>query len=208
MPKVEKPINTLAEFLPDESFEAVIQYIHHYKVHLIVTQKRKTILGNYRHKGFNSHHTITVNGNLNKYEFLITLLHELAHLLTFEQFGNKVEAHGKEWKYFYSKLLIDFVNKKVFPDEIKKALQKSILNPSATANGETELLRVLRKHNSNFNNNVVFLENIPHHALFITEKNRVFKKGIKRRTRFECVEISSNKTYLFNPLAEVKLFNE
>jgi glycerol-3-phosphate O-acyltransferase len=148
MPVNEHPMQALAHFLPEGSFEPIVQYIHHFKVHLTVTKKRKTVLGNYLHAGINRNHKITVNGNLNKYEFLITLLHELAHLLTYEQYNNKVEAHGKEWKNLYSKLLIDFVQKQIFPADIEQALQKSIINPAATANGETDLLLVLRKYNS------------------------------------------------------------
>ena len=102
MPVTEHPMQTLAAYLPEGSFEPVVAYIHHYKVHLTVTKKRKSVLGDYRHSGMGSNHRITVNGNLNKYEFLITLLHELAHLLTFELYKNRVEPHGKEWKSSYS----------------------------------------------------------------------------------------------------------
>ncbi|MGI9138821.1 MAG: SprT-like domain-containing protein, partial [Sediminibacterium sp.] len=84
---------------------------------------------------------------MNKYEFLITLLHELAHLLCFEQYRNRVEAHGKEWKTIYGSLLAAFIKLDVFPEDINKALKKTLLNPAATANGETKLLLVLRKYN-------------------------------------------------------------
>ena len=160
MPIVEKPLNSLAHFLPDESLDIVLQFIQQYKIHLLVTQKRKTILGNYKHAGLQSNHKISVNGNLNKYEFLITFLHELAHLLTYEQFKNKVEPHGKEWKFFYSKLLTEFVQLKIFPNDIVIALQKSILNPAATANGETDLLRVLRKYDTANNPQLQMIENL------------------------------------------------
>lgn len=206
MPIVEKPLNSLAHFLPDESLDIVLQFIQQYKIHLLVTQKRKTILGNYKHAGLQSNHKISVNGNLNKYEFLITFLHELAHLLTYEQFKNKVEPHGKEWKFFYSKLLTEFVQLKIFPNDIVIALQKSILNPAATANGETDLLRVLRKYDTANNPQLQMIENITTHSKFSIENGRIFIKGQKRRKRIECIEISTNKIYLFNPLVEVKLF--
>lgn len=148
MAVTEHPMQALAHYLPEGSFEPIVEYLNYYKVYLTVTQKRKSVLGDYRNAHAGNNHRITVNGNLNKYEFLITLLHELAHLLTFEQFGHKVEAHGKEWKNLYSRLLVDFVNRKIFPADITKALQKSIINPAATANGETELLLVLRNYNN------------------------------------------------------------
>ena len=77
-----------------------------------VTKKRQSVLGDYRHSAIGKNHRISINGNLNKYEFLITLLHELAHLFTFEKFANKVEPHGKEWKHFYGSLLADFLQNK------------------------------------------------------------------------------------------------
>jgi hypothetical protein len=105
MPVSEHPMQALAAFLPDGSFEKVVEYIHHFKVHLTISKQRKSVLGDYRHSGWGGNHRISVNGNLNKYEFLITLLHELAHLLTYEQYKNRVEPHGKEWKNHYSTLL-------------------------------------------------------------------------------------------------------
>src|SRR5512147_1935841 len=98
MPKKEAPISALQHFLPPDTLEPVLTYLHHYHVHLTVAKERKSILGDYRHRTHAKNHRISVNGNLNKYAFLITLLHELAHLLTYEQFGNSVMAHGMEWK--------------------------------------------------------------------------------------------------------------
>src|SRR5258706_7581172 len=105
MPKVEHPLHTLASYLPGNSFDQAASYIQHYKVHLTITRQRQSVLGDYRNAVHGKNHRITINGNLNKYAFLITLLHELAHLLAFEQYGNRIYAHGKEWKSIYSRLL-------------------------------------------------------------------------------------------------------
>ena len=194
MPVSEHPMQALAGFLPDGTFQLVVQYIHHYKVHLTVSKKRKSVLGDYRHAVIGKNHRISINGNLNKFEFLITLLHELAHLLTFEQFGNKVEAHGKEWKSSYSKLLVDFVQHGFFPTDIEKALKKSIINPAATANGETELLLVLRKYDDQKREGYCHITELPTGSVFQTENGRIFTKGIKRRKRFECTELKTGFT--------------
>ncbi|HAD34265.1 MAG TPA: hypothetical protein DCF44_07170 [Chitinophagaceae bacterium] len=45
---------------------------------------------------------MSVNGNLNSYHFLITLLHEIAHMLVWEQFRNRVKPHGLEWKHVFA----------------------------------------------------------------------------------------------------------
>lgn len=205
MPTTEHPMQALANYLPENTFEPVVQYINHYKVHLTVTKKRKSVLGDYRHSGMlGDNHRISVNGNLNKFEFLITLLHELAHLFTFEQFKNRVEPHGKEWKANYSRLLIDFVQRKVFPSDIELALQKSILNPAATANGETELMLVLRSYNVTQKIGFISISSLPDDTIFATEDGRVFKKIGLRRKRFQCVEIKTGLHYIFSALSEVK----
>lgn len=208
MAAAEHPMHALAAYLPEGSFDKVVQIIHTYKVHLTVTRARKTVLGDYRHATHGKNHRISVNGNLNKYEFLITLLHELAHLLTFEQFGNRVEAHGKEWKTIYSKVLVHFVQLKIFPADIEAALHSSILNPAATANGETELLLVLRRYNPSQKSDHHFLESLPPGTLFATENGRIFRKGEKRRKRYLCVEVATGHMYIFSPISEVKVISQ
>jgi SprT protein len=203
----EHPMQALADFLPEGTFDRVVTYIHHYKVHLTISKQRKSVLGDYRHSGWGSNHRISVNGNLNKYEFLITLLHELAHLLTYELHKNRVEPHGKEWKAHYSRLLVDFVQQKVFPADVEKALQKSINNPSATANGETELLLVLRKYNEAKREGVLHVIDVPENALFQTENGRIFRKGALRRKRFECVELKTGNRYTFSAITEVRILS-
>ena len=205
MPVNEHPMHALAAFLPEGAFDPVVEYIHLYKVHLTVTKKRKSVLGDYRHPRWGTNHRISINGNLNKYEFLITLLHELAHLLTFEQYKNNVEAHGKEWKSIYSKLLTDFVKANLFPVDIQLALRMSIINPAATANGETELLLVLRKYDTKKTEDIFHVADLPVGTIFQTEDGRLFKKGPKRRKRYECTAIQSGLKYSFSALSEVKL---
>lgn len=205
MPVSEHPMHALEKFLPEGSFTHVVNYLNHYKVHLTITKERRSVLGDYRHAGRGYNHRISINGNLNKYEFLITLLHELAHLLTFEEHSNKVDAHGKEWKRRYSVLLQDFVQHQLFPPEIEKALRKSIINPAATANGETDLLLVLRKYDAARKAGFIPVNDVPEGALFAMENGSVFRKGPRRRKRFDCIEIKTGLHYSFNPITEVQL---
>jgi hypothetical protein len=203
--KVEHPLNALNAYLPDGAFEPVVSLINQYKVHLTVTKARKSVLGDYRHAFQGANHKISVNGNLNKYEFLITLLHELAHLLCYEQYRNRVDAHGKEWKNIYGHLLAQFIQQGLFPDDIKKALSKTLLNPAATANGETKLLLVLRKYNEIKKAGVTLVAHIAEGILFESLNGKIFRRGKKRRIRIECVEVATGQVYSFSALTEVKL---
>jgi SprT protein len=94
------------------------------------------------------------------------------------------------------------------PPDILLALQKSIRNPSATANGETELLMVLRKYNTVTRTDILLLAQVPEGVIFKTENGRLFKKGPKRRKRYECIEIHSGLKYAFSPICEVKIHKQ
>lgn len=203
MPKKEVPINSLSTYLPDSTYLPVLQFLHHYKVHLTVSKERKSILGDYRHSTQHKNHRISVNGNLNKFSFLVTLLHELAHLVTFDKFGRNVASHGTEWKKMYGQLLQQFIEHKIFPNDIQSALMKSLRNPAASSCAEDGLLRVLRKYDVKETNHKL-LEELNEGMLFQIKDGRIFKKGKKLRKRFKCEEVSSGRLYLFSPVYEVR----
>jgi SprT protein len=204
MSKKEAPISQLQDFLPANTYEPVLQYLHYYKVHLTVAKERKSILGDYRHRSGGHSHRISVNGNLNKYSFLITLLHELAHLLTFEKWGHKVSAHGREWKNIFGQLLAQFIEHEVFPADIKKALLQSLHNPAASSCADEILLRTLKAYDTQ-NGSLFFVESLPEGAMFKTHDGRVFIKEEKIRKRFRCVEVATKRVYLFSPVYEVEV---
>ena len=203
MSKQEAPLEYLQQYLPPASAQLVLQYLHHYKVHLTITRERKSILGDYRHATHDRNHRISVNGNLNKYSFLITLIHELAHLLTFQQWGNRVQSHGKEWKNIYAFLLKDFISGNIFPDDIRQTLQQSINDLPASSCADDNLMRVLRRYDEK-QEDVVMVEQIAEGNCFILENGRVFRKGKKLRKRYQCVDIKTKQLYLFSPVYEVR----
>jgi hypothetical protein len=204
MPRKEAPLDQLQTYLPAHTYEAVLHYLHHYQVHLTVAKERKSILGDYRHRTHGKTHRISVNGNLNPYSFLITLLHELAHLLTFEKFENRVQSHGKEWKQVFGQLLHQFIQQQIFPADIKNALSQSLQNPAASSCADDVVLRVLKAYDKK-KDNFVFVENVPQGQLFKTHDGKIFKKGEKIRKRFKCIEVATKKLYLFSPVYEVVL---
>jgi hypothetical protein len=202
----EHPMHLLAAYLPDNTFENVVKFLHQYKVHLTVKRERHSVLGDYRNAVNGRNHRITVNSNLNKYAFLITLLHELAHLLTYQVYRNKVAAHGKEWKFRYSTLLAEFINEKIFPPDIEKELRKSLSNPAASSCSEESLMRVLKKYDER-KNNICFVEELAAGVFFETKDGRIFQKGEQLRKRFKCKEKDTGAVYLFSPVYEVKPIN-
>lgn len=202
--KQEAPLHALAAYLPDGTFEQVMAYIVEYKVHLTLTRERQSILGDYRHPDRKGGHRISVNGTLNKYAFLITLLHEIAHLITFIHFGNRVASHGKEWKGEFSKILKQFVGKGFLPADVEEAVRQSIQNPAASSCADDNLMRTLKRYDKRKENHF-FVEQIPLHQLFRTKDGRIFKKGEKIRKRYRCEELATSRIYLFSPIYEVEL---
>ncbi|MGZ3922359.1 MAG: SprT-like domain-containing protein [Flavisolibacter sp.] len=203
MPKKEAPISALQHFLPPNTLEPVLSYLHQYHVHLTVAKERKSILGDYRHRTHAKNHRISVNGNLNKYAFLITLLHELAHLLAFENFGNRIAPHGREWKDVFGKLLAQFIEHNIFPHDIKRSLLDSLHDPAASSCSDENLLRVLKRYDEK-QSHLVFVEQIPEGSLFRTHDGKVFRKGEKIRKRYRCEEVKTKKIYLFSPIYEAE----
>lgn len=204
MPKQEVPVNHLEQYLPPGTGSPVLAYLHQYKVHLTIARERKSILGDYRHRTHAANHRISVNGNLNPYSFLITLLHEIAHLLTFEQHGRSVAAHGAEWKRIFGQLLQQFLAHRVFPADVEKELLESLKNPAASSCAEDGLLRVLRRYDK-AGEGMHMVEELPANARFSTRDGRIFRKGMQLRKRFKCTEEKTGRVYLFSPVYEVTL---
>src|SRR5215204_4624820 len=206
MPKKEAHITTLQDFLPANTYEPVLVYLQQYHVHLTVARERKTILGDYRHRTQRQNHRISVNGSLNKYAFLITLLHELAHLLAFENFGNRVASHGKEWKTIFGQLLAQFIEHNIFPPDIKSSLLQSLHSPAASSCADEVLLKTLKKYDEN-ESHLIFVDDVKQGSLFKTHDGKIFRKGEKIRKRFRCEEVKTKRIYLFSPVYEVELID-
>jgi hypothetical protein len=202
MSKQQAPLEYLSKFIPPAAVPRVLEYLHQYKVHLTITRERKSILGDYRHATTDKNHRISVNGNLNPYAFLITLVHELAHLVTFIQFKHQVAPHGREWKNCYAMLLKDFLGNEIFPPVVEQALKQSMHDLPASSCADEGLMRVLKKFDRD--NGLVMVEQLPEGQLFDIGEGRIFKKGKKLRKRFQCVEVKTGKLYLFSPIYEVK----
>ncbi len=202
MPKQQHPFSALIPYLPQGSFEPVLHYIQAYKVQLTITRSRQSILGDYRHAWGSNGHRISINGNLNKYSFLITLLHELAHLFTYERHHHRAAAHGKEWKEEFGKILAEFVEKKIFPPDIENTLLQSLKNPAASSCADAKLMRVLRNYDEKKDGHFL-VEQLPAGAVFRIKGGRIFKKGEKIRTRYKCFETATGKYYLFSAVYEV-----
>ncbi|KUJ63620.1 metallopeptidase [Flavobacteriaceae bacterium CRH] len=193
---------TLAKYLPEHAVKPAFDLIVANQVHLKIVNERQTRHGDYR-RGHTGKHEITVNSSLNKYRFLITLIHEIAHLVAFEKFGRNIKPHGDEWKFTFQRLMVPFIRPEIFPGQLLPLLARHFKNPTASSDTDTTLSLALKQYDKENDKNYVF--EIPYGSVFRIKNGKIFKKLAVRTKRFECIEISSGKTYLFNPNAEVEL---
>lgn len=196
--------SVLQEYIPEQAINQIVSLLQHDNLIVKVKRERKTRHGDYR-KLPNGKHQITVNANLNKYRFLITLLHEIAHFEAYNNYGRAIKPHGKEWKHTFKHIMLPFLNPTIFPNELLPLLAKHFINPKASSDTDTHLALALKLYDAPNNKNYIF--EVPYGETFSLYNGRTFKMGKKRVKRYECVELSSGKLYLFNPNAEVELVN-
>jgi len=191
----------LIPFFPEQALDTVVGWIEEKKIHFRITRGRATKLGDYRPPIRHGNHRISVNHNLNKYAFLVTFVHEYAHLLNWEKHQRSVQPHGKEWKAFYRQLMTQIMATGAFPDDIRQVLEQSIINSKASSTSDIALTRVLKQYDPGFKETV--LEDIPEGSQFLISNGMVLKKGEKRRTRYKCLNMRNNRYYLVHALAPV-----
>jgi hypothetical protein len=193
---------TLSKYIPEQAVNPVFELIVANQVHLKIVNERVTRHGDYR-RGASGKHEITVNANLNKYKFLITLIHEISHLVAFEKFGRNIKPHGDEWKYSFQLLMVPFISPEIFPPNILPLLARHFKNPKASSDTDATLSLALKQYDAENDKNYIF--ELPYGSVFRISNGKIFKKIAQRVKRYECVEMSSGRTYLFNPNAEVEL---
>lgn len=197
----------LAQYLPERAAPLIAKWIDYFQCEFKIAKTRATKLGDYRRPFNGSGHRISVNYNLNAFAFLVTTVHEFAHLLTYNEFKNGVKPHGLEWKRNFQRMMQPFFEMQIFPEDIFKAIQQYMRNPAASSCSDLNLARVLKRYDE-AKTDVMHVEQLPVNATFKLKDGRKFTKGEKRRKRYQCYCLDNHKTYLVNPLAEVFLIKE
>lgn len=194
--------NSYQSYIPLKAIPFVQFLIDEHSFDLFIVNQRATKHGDFR-KLPNGRFQITVNNNLNKYQFLLTLVHEIAHHVTHQKFG-RVQPHGIEWKTVFQHLMLPFLHPEIYPKEILPYLANYLKNPKASTDADVNLSLALKGFSADSGKHFIF--DIPFGNLFIF-KNTIYKRGNKRRTRYECLDMRSKKVYLFNQNVEVQIYN-
>lgn len=192
----------LSKYMPASAAPIISRWINDSGCLFRISRNRTSKLGDYRPPHDGKGHRISVNHNLNPYAFLITTVHEFAHLKTWSAYRNKVKPHGREWKSDFRELMRPFIQSGLFPDDIQQAIVRYLDNPAASSCSDLQLFRVLKRYDTP-GETTPTVEQLPDNALFTLKNGRIFQKKEKIRKRYRCIEIKTQRVYLFSPVAEV-----
>ena len=193
-------MQVLQNYITEKAIPLVEYLIKEYRINLKIVSQRQTKHGDFRTFA-NGRTQITVNNNLNPEQFLLTLVHEIAHHVTYKKFG-RVQPHGKEWKTVFQHLMLPFLQPDIYPKSILPHLANYLKNPKASTDSDVNLSLALKGGVAEDGKTFIF--EIPYGSVF-EFKNTLYKRQTKRRTRYECLNLSNKRVYLFSKHAEVKL---
>lgn len=198
---MKKLYELLKQHVPDDAVHYCYDLWCSTPFNFKVTRTRNSKLGDYRFIPSKKSHTITINHDLNKYSFLVTFIHEYAHLKTQLEHGAKAAPHGTEWKGNFKKLMDPMLNSLIFPEEVLLALKKHMQNPKASSCSDPVLTVALNGSNQQ-DPYKKFLQELDPGDQFLL-KRRIFEMELKRRTRYICREVKTGKKYLIPQIALV-----
>ncbi len=194
-------VTILQRYMPAEAAPVIAHWIDYFQCEFKVSRSRDSKYGDYRPPYGSSGHRISVNYNLNAYAFLVTTVHEFAHLQTWNEHKHRAKPHGSEWKVNFKKMMQPFFEKNIFPDDVQKAIVKYLGNPAASSCTDLNLFKTLKRYDAS--TGMVAVESLPVKSVFKLKNGRVFRKEERIRKRFRCVELATGLVYLFSPIAEV-----
>lgn len=195
-------VQILSKYLPGEAPAVISRWIDYFDCEFRISRSRNSKFGDFRPACNGQPDRISVNYNLNPYAFLVTTVHEFAHLLTWREHKSRVKPHGSEWKHNFKRLMKPFFERKVFPADLHSVLLAYLQNPAASSCNDLTLFRALKEYDEQ-TTGMSTVEKLPLSTLFALKDGRVFRKETLLRKRYRCLEISTGRVFLFNPLAEV-----
>lgn len=192
----------LRKYMPASAAPVISRWINDSQCVFRISRNRTSKFGDYRPPYAGNGHRISVNHNLNPYAFLVTTVHEFAHLKTWNAYKHRVKPHGPEWKVSFRQLMAPFIQSGTFPDDIQHAIINYLENPAASSCTDLQLFRVLKRYDAE-SDLAHTVEQLPEDTIFTLKNGRVFQKKEKIRKRYRCIEVKTQRIYLFSPIAEV-----
>ena len=191
-------VKNLEKYLPENTLPILKKWFGEHYIHIKITRGRNSKLGDYRRMPDKSHQ-ITVNSTLQPQLFFFVLTHELAHLLAFEKFGNRIAPHGMEWKHTFRDMLLESIE--IYEEDLKPIIKKFSLSPKANFMASPDLVRYF--HIEDLEENHYFIEQLEVGNKFIyRQQTYIIQEKLKKN--YICKNLSNGKNYIFKPLAKVE----
>ena len=200
----EEELQLLQRYFPAEAVPLVAEAYTQSRFRLRFKRPRSSKLGDFRPpRGAKDICGITLNGDLNPYQMLITFVHEFAHYTVYVNYPNKrLEPHGAIWKSTFAQLLQPYLKPEIFPQDVLAALKTHLEHIKASSLADEHLAKVLKRYD-NQAMKALTVEDLPEGAIFRLQNGMTFRKGRKGRTRYQCDCLDNGKTYSVSGMAEV-----
>lgn len=203
----EKELQILQRYFPAAAVPMVAEAYSQSRFQLKFKKPRNSKLGDFRApQGINGVCCITLNGDLNPYQMLVTFVHEYAHYLVYIHHPlRRTEPHGEEWKQTFAQQLLPYLRPDIFPEDIIVALNQHLHHIKASSTADHNLAKVMKRYDDpSSGEKTITVDDLPEGAVFTLNNGMTFKKGPKRRTRYQCECLDNGRTYSVSGLAEVK----
>jgi hypothetical protein len=202
----EEELKILKQYFPAAAVPMVAEAYENSRFQLKFKRPRNSKLGDFRPpRGDNGICCITLNGNLNPYQMLVTFVHEFAHYAVYMLAPKKhVEPHGDLWKLTFSQLLQPYLKPEIFPQDILDALHQHLRHIKASSTADANLAKVMKRYDTHpLGEKLLTVDDLPEGAVFQLANGMTFRKGPKQRTRYRCECLDNGRTYTVSGLAEI-----
>lgn len=199
-----KEIEVFKKYLPEKSVEYCHRLWKEHHIQFTISPPRKSVYGNYMYR--NGVHLISVNGDLSPESFLVTYLHEVAHLVVRKSNARRPKPHGREWQKAFQLVMKPMLEEAVFGTELTKALTEHLKNPKATSCTDPVMHRLMMGSSEpdQADKDEFQIDNLKLGSRFVFQ-SRAFRVMRKVRTRIECLQEADGAIYRFQPTARVRL---
>ena len=141
---LERSMKAVAPHMPDGWQAAIHTMLSANPILVRVVRSRKTKHGDHLVTGSREFSIITVNASGNPWQFVLTLLHEIAHAEVAHHSMHRIAPHGKEWKLAFRQLLQ--AHRHLFPPDLVDPVMEYARNPLYSADSHGALGTALRRH--------------------------------------------------------------
>ena len=190
---------SIESLLPEHTYELIIDWLAPYACSIKLAPPRSTKFGDFRPASRQRPAAISINKDLPPLQMLLTLTHEIAHLIAWETHGGRIRPHGTEWKACFSELLDRVAAIESLPFPFRNAVSEHARRPRSTAFLDPKLHDVLRQLERPHERSLSSLS-IGQEFEF---RGRSYRKLSSHRTRCTCLDIRRNQKVRISMMAPI-----